>query len=98
MGGWNTNEIKVRVIDCTEQVITIICDDPSRGYCWCSFVYGLHTIGDRQSLWLELDRIGVIVPCKWMVVGDFNYAFESDQRIGEAVVTELETQDGVTWL
>lgn len=62
------------------------------------FVYGLHTILDRRSLWEELQKHERSCVGEWVAIGDFNCVFESEHRVNGRPVTEAETADSVNWM
>lgn len=63
-----------------------------------SFVYGLHHVGERKRLWTELGSIVDQLSCPWIVIGDFNSIFGTDQRIGGAEVMEAKIKVGCSFL
>ncbi|XP_062085407.1 uncharacterized protein LOC133791499 [Humulus lupulus] len=55
-------------------------------------MYGRNTVEERQDLWQALALLNF--PMKpWLLAGDFNAAFDFDDRIGGCAVTELEMED-----
>lgn len=58
-----------------------------------TFVYGLHSIVRRRSLWNSLKELkkGIIVP--WMVIGDFNALLSAQDKVGRLSVTNYKQQD-----
>lgn len=41
-----------------------------------SFVYGLHNIGTRKVLWVELSNIVENIDMPWVAMGDFSTVFD----------------------
>lgn len=57
-----------------------------------SFVYGLHTVTDRQSLWADMTALQV-VNHPWVILGDFNFVLCPENRLNGAAITSYETKD-----
>ncbi|XP_062112853.1 uncharacterized protein LOC133824008 [Humulus lupulus] len=61
-----------------------------------TFVYGRNTIEERKDLWQALALL--VFPVQpWLLAGDFNAAFDYDDRIGRRVITDLEMEDAQQW-
>lgn len=45
-----------------------------------SFVYGLHSIIARRSLWISLNHIGNSMDSPWLLLGDFNSILSPDDN------------------
>lgn len=47
-----------------------------------TFIYGLHTIDDRRSLWPKLCDITHSISGLWVLAGEFNAIYMEDHRQG----------------
>lgn len=45
---------------------------------YITFVYGLHSVGDRKPLWLHLSAITTNCAKPWLIMGDFNVAYSQE--------------------
>lgn len=92
--GWNKNLVSVTLHSKSQQIITVeVIDLQNKDKVIISFVYGLHTIGDRRALWAKMLSLN-ITQRPWLVLGDFNTPFEFDHRVNGNQVTSVELQDG----
>lgn len=90
--GWNIEKVKGDISFVSAQVIHGRFSHNSISV-EISMVYGLHNINDRKELWEELEKLGDSVQGPWLIMGDFNTIYESDQRQGGSVVTDKEMED-----
>ena len=58
-----------------------------------TFVYGLHTVETRKSLWADILRMDNSMQGQWCVLGDFNALLDSTDRFQGTPVTTYEIQD-----
>ncbi|XP_070057681.1 uncharacterized protein [Nicotiana tomentosiformis] len=56
-------------------------------------IYGLHTVGDRKSLWHELRQLHTVQHGPWVAMRDFNAVLTEEDRINGAPIHENETVD-----
>lgn len=56
-------------------------------------VYGLHTVDDKRSIWLELSNLDKSIIDPWCIMGDFNVVHSSGDRTNGAPVSSYETRD-----
>ncbi|XP_019240851.1 PREDICTED: uncharacterized protein LOC109220841 [Nicotiana attenuata] len=90
--GWKVANVKVIVLDCSDQMIhCCVTDNNSSFSSYITFVYGLHTIHDRASLWRSLRNIQTNGP--WLIIGDFNSVLHVDDRLNGIPVHQAETTD-----
>lgn len=91
--GWCNQEFNPVVNHSTTQLIhAFVTDITGQSQFFFTAVYGLHTIGDRKSLWSNLVLLANM-SCPWIVVGDFNSPLSTDDRVNGNPVTEAETID-----
>ncbi|XP_075107153.1 uncharacterized protein LOC142180122 [Nicotiana tabacum] len=57
------------------------------------FIYGLHTVRDKQELWAELKAIHSREQVPWVAMGDYNVVLNIDDRIYGNPVQETEVKD-----
>ena len=60
-----------------------------------SFIYGLHSIMARRSLWINLNSINANMNCLWLLIGDFNSLLSPTDRFNGAELNAYELQDFV---
>ncbi|XP_056687533.1 uncharacterized protein [Spinacia oleracea] len=93
--GWQSADVDLQVVSSSEQFIH--CWVVTRDHKFETFftaVYGLHTVGHRQSLWSDLVLLSRSSQFKpWMVAGDFNSVLYSGDRINGNAVSDSETKD-----
>lgn len=63
-----------------------------------SWVYGLHTVGHRTSLWSDLNGLAADSDKPWTIIGDFKCGFEVQHRVGGKAMSEAELKDGCEWM
>ncbi|XP_062103549.1 uncharacterized protein LOC133814628 [Humulus lupulus] len=87
--------------------LSILEDSPQLVHCmirlvghktsfFVTFVYGLHSIDTRRSLWHDLSRLSLSVKA-WLVLGDFNAPFSVGDRTGGSSLASSELVDSVGW-
>ncbi|XP_075100397.1 uncharacterized protein LOC107821039 [Nicotiana tabacum] len=56
-----------------------------------TFVYGFNDHALRRQLWQELEKIHGVTKKSWVVIGDFNYVLNRDERVGSPItVSEIK--------
>ncbi|XP_019260061.1 PREDICTED: uncharacterized protein LOC109238083 [Nicotiana attenuata] len=89
---WKEVNVNVTVLEKTEQLIHCYVQDKNSVFtCYITFVYGLHTIQHRQSLWGKLRSIKLNDP--WLIIGDLNSVLNVDDRINGNPVQQAEVVD-----
>ncbi|XP_075088537.1 uncharacterized protein LOC142170507 [Nicotiana tabacum] len=90
--GWKVANVKVTVLDCSNQMIhCCVTDNNSSFSSYITFVYGLHTIHDRASLWRSLRNMQTNGP--WLIIGDFNSVLHEEDRLNGIPVHQADTTD-----
>lgn len=56
-------------------------------------IYGLHTIQDRKSLWLELSNFVTNTQSPCILMGDYNVVRYATDRVQSTDVSQVETVD-----
>ena len=75
----------VDVLRCSSQFIHIECS-PNRGASLhCTFVYGSSEKQGRLQLFRDLQEISKTINSPWIILGDFNYVANFDERHGQPV-------------
>ena len=82
--GWNPNKIKLTVLISNSQLMHVQIDNLDLSVTFfASFIYGLHTVQDRRSLWRDLKicaaSIGLL---PWICLGDFNVILNPNEVFG----------------
>lgn len=57
------------------------------------FVYGLHNIVRRRSLWYSLKELGESINEPWMIIGDFNALLSVPNKSDGLLITNYKLQD-----
>lgn len=52
---------------------------------FCSFIYGLNSAAERETLWATLCTLAGLIPSAWVIMGDFNAIMEINDIIGSPV-------------
>lgn len=93
--GWLSSEISVDIIEIAEQLIHLkITSKQNLMVFYCTVVYGLHTVEDRKSLWVQLMNLAdELKDVPWIISGDFNVVLSSEDRINWVPVSDHETFD-----
>ncbi|XP_062089117.1 uncharacterized protein LOC133795676 [Humulus lupulus] len=94
---WQSKIVLVEVLQESDQFIHSRVKDLGSGKEFSlSFVYGRNTVEERYQLWQTLT--GLYFPVKpWLLAGDFNSAFDFDNRLGGRAVTDMEMADAQRW-
>nr|XP_009590938.1 uncharacterized protein LOC104088038 [Nicotiana tomentosiformis] len=64
----------------------------AKGRIWL-FSNGLHTLGDRRSLWEDLLELQRVQQWPWLIMGDFNAILDVEDRQNGTPVQEIEIRD-----
>lgn len=93
--GWDMFTIYVylsseQLVHCCVRVVGVI--DPFM----LTAVYVWNTMGQRLSLWNHLSFLTITGP--WLVCGDFNTIFSSEDKLGGQSVYTNDIIDGIAWL
>ncbi|KAH1242799.1 hypothetical protein GmHk_07G020044 [Glycine max] len=78
------DKIHLSVLDSNAQLIHCV-----------SFIYGLHSIVARRSLWINLNSINANMNCPWLLIGDFNSILSPTDRFNGVEPNAYELQDFV---
>ena len=82
--GWNPEKVFLNVLMCSQQLIhvKIVSVDLLVTF-EASFIYGLHTVQDRRSLWRDLSRCAASTgSISWISLGDFNVVLHPNEVFG----------------
>ena len=78
---WNPSTVSIQILLKNVQLIHCRIEDKQTGDQWfLTIVYGLHTMEDRKSLWLDIDNLGRNIQEPWCIMGDFNAILSSGDR------------------
>ncbi|XP_057530832.1 uncharacterized protein LOC130809184 [Amaranthus tricolor] len=80
---WRAEEMKVDIRFVSSQIIHLIVNPNVGDNFNCSFVYGATDKKERGIMLTELENIGTTVTGPWIVMGDFNYIANLNERIGQ---------------
>ncbi|XP_042472114.1 uncharacterized protein LOC122054743 [Zingiber officinale] len=91
---WDLHKVDMDIVMTTNQYIHchIRCRISSRSF-FVTFVYDLHSIVTRRSLWEALVDLGDNIANVWMVMGDFNLFLSIDEKKDGFPVTNHEMRD-----
>ncbi|XP_062080369.1 uncharacterized protein LOC133785130 [Humulus lupulus] len=94
---WRKSFVKVVVIsESTQHVHCMVKMAGQADTFSLTFVYGLNSIEDRKVLWSNLGHLSFPVP-PWLILGDFNSVFFSDDRSGGNPISPAELFDSNMW-
>ncbi|XP_028206366.1 uncharacterized protein LOC114389839 [Glycine soja] len=93
---WKQDKIHLSVLESNAQLIhcAIDCKTTAKRL-QVSFIYGLHSIMARRSLWINLNSINANMNCPWLLIGDFNSILSPTDRFNGAEPNAYELQDFV---
>ena len=92
--GWRTDYAQCNILSQDSQFIHCsVRDLITSELIFVTFVYGLHTVGDRKSLWPSLADIARSVQGPWVCAGDFNAIYAQDHRQGGNAPSTYEISD-----
>lgn len=91
---WRPDQVNLSILDSQPQFIhCLIGCKTSHIEFEATFVYGLHSITSRRSLWDQLLLLGESMVRPWLVLGDFNSILSPLDRINGNAVSDYETSD-----
>ncbi|XP_062085877.1 uncharacterized protein LOC133791983 [Humulus lupulus] len=94
---WQPNLVSVDVLKETDQLLHVFVRSLKANKSFCvTFVYGRNYIEERVALWKDLSNLSFPVAA-WLIAGDFNAAFESEDRVGGRAISSLELADAQNW-
>ncbi|XP_070029945.1 uncharacterized protein [Nicotiana sylvestris] len=89
---WKETIVHVAILESADQLIHCQVKDKNSTFTsYITFVYGLHTIQHRVSLWRSLRNIQHSGP--WLIMRDFNSVLSVDDRINGQPVHQVEMAD-----
>ena len=93
---WKQDKIHLSVLESNAQLIhcAIDCKTTAKRF-QVSFIYGLHSIMVRRSLWINLNSINANMNCPWLLIGDFNSILSPTDRFNGVEPNAYELQDFV---
>lgn len=93
---WNRAKVDLSVTESNAQLIhcAIHCKISGKRL-QASFIYGLHSVVARRSLWVSLNKINATMDCPWLLTGAFNTILSPSDRFNGAEPTSYEIQDFV---
>lgn len=91
---WQPSQVGIQIHYASAQMIHCLVNDKTTGNTWWwTVIYGLHTVEDTKSLWLEVrDRDRNMVD-PWCLMGDFNAVLSTEDRVNGLSITNYETQN-----
>ncbi|XP_062075412.1 uncharacterized protein LOC133779470 [Humulus lupulus] len=90
--------MKIEVIQETFQLLHCRVYLVSVNLTYClSVIYGSNQLETRKSLWSDLANVQRLVT-PWLIMGDFNAVFYTDDRLGGRSVSVKEMEDARHWL
>ncbi|KAH1214762.1 hypothetical protein GmHk_13G036051 [Glycine max] len=93
---WKQDKIHLSVLESNAQLIHCVIDCKTTAKrIQVSFIYGLHSIMARRSLWINLNSINANMNCPWLLIGDFNSILSPTDRFNGAEPNAYELQDFV---
>lgn len=92
---WTYTDVDMTILDIDEQYIhTNIVEKQTQREFYFTFVYGLHTVEDRRSLWSKLkSKARGLDNYPWGMAGDFNAMLLPEGRENGSSVTAHEMVD-----
>ncbi|KAL5133281.1 hypothetical protein HKD37_03G006639 [Glycine soja] len=93
---WKQDKIHLSVLESNAQLIhcAIDCKTTVKRL-QVSFIYVIHSIMARRSLWINLNSINANMNCPWLLIGDFNSILSPTDRFNGAEPNAYELQDFV---
>ncbi|RZB61395.1 Transposon TX1 149 kDa protein [Glycine soja] len=93
---WKQDKIHLSDLESNAQLIhcVIDCKTTTKRF-HVSFIYGLHSIMARRSLWINLNSINANMNCPWLLISDFNSIMSPTDRFNGAELNAYELQDFV---
>jgi len=89
---WNPSSVKVDLLEFSAQGIHVLIYSLIHQFSFhATFVYDLHTIVARRTLWEDLRQWCPNAP--WLIMGDFNSILSQWNKHNGAVVSTYETTD-----
>ncbi|XP_070056554.1 uncharacterized protein [Nicotiana tomentosiformis] len=90
--GWKVANIQVTILDGSDKMIHCLVKDKNSSFTsYITFVYGLHTVQHRISLWRSLRNMQSNGPC--LIIGDFNSVLHVEDRVNGIPVHQTEMTD-----
>ena len=83
--GWKRDHFKVDVWFCSSQLIHFFVIPTIGDPFFCSFIYGANDKNIRLQLVSQLDMLSQVIDKAWVVLGDFNWLANLDERIRQTV-------------
>ena len=81
---WNPCKAKLHILHESKQVLHVLIEDVQNSkLLTATFVYGLHTIVDRQPMWSFLSSVAHSIQTPWVVLGDFNEVLGPNDIFGD---------------
>ncbi|XP_062118452.1 uncharacterized protein LOC133832081 [Humulus lupulus] len=95
---WKANMMKIEIIQETPQLLhcRVYFANVNLAYC-LSVIYGLNQLETRKILWSDLANVQRPVT-PWLIMGDFNAVFYTDDRLGGRSISVKEMEDARHWL
>lgn len=95
--GWQSDFVDCQILSVECQFIHCCVTDLAKSAKICiTFVYGLHTVGDRKLLWPQLHTLSDSVSGPWLCAGDFNTIYAQNHREGGNPLSLYGTCDFAT--
>ncbi|XP_062088802.1 uncharacterized protein LOC133795366 [Humulus lupulus] len=95
---WRKSFVRVLVIAESAQHVHCVVKMAGKVNAFClTFVYGFNAIEDRKILWYNLMQLSFPVS-PWLILGDFNSVFFTDDRSGGNPISHSEMVDSNLWL
>ncbi|XP_059306386.1 uncharacterized protein LOC132057799 [Lycium ferocissimum] len=90
---WNASVDLLVVKETNRAVQCLVHNRNSTFSSTITFIYGLHTVADRLTLWQQLRDMHNTIQGPWLIVGDFNNGLIVNDRINGAPVHQAEITD-----
>ncbi|XP_062114287.1 uncharacterized protein LOC133825346 [Humulus lupulus] len=94
---WNAKMVQLEVLQESDQLLHCQVRMHNQKILCITFVYGSNNLEMRRSLWIDLEHLSKPSNA-WMVLGDFNAAFNPNDRMGGRPITLKEMEDTRQWL
>ncbi|KAI4299940.1 hypothetical protein L6164_033360 [Bauhinia variegata] len=95
---WRNESYILTLVSSSSQVVycQVMCLYLSTMF-FLSVVYAFNSTQERVEFWEELKEQAKRAQGPWIVLGDFNYVFKAEKRIGGSYVTTQEIRDFANW-
>lgn len=82
---WKSTDVHVDILSCKSQFAHLHVSPVHGNSFLCTFIYGSNDKRERQQLCFDLRILSHVISYPWIILGDFNFVANLDERIGSSV-------------